>query len=361
VHIALTHAYSWPEVRRGAERWIPELAGALDRRGHDITVFTAGSVREVQTSGRVTTVRLLRRHEDPARHEEDFGRRLLLHLARGTFDAVHSLGVRDAWASVRTASVRRKRRTVYTNLGLPWREWWSRQPDGRAHDVVARQVDVYGCMSQYALNMLEPEYGRSGVLTPGGVNLGEFVPADRRAETPTLMFAGAIAEPRKGLATLLAALPIVAASEPHVQLWLSGAGDVTAFLDQAPPEARRRTETLGAGEPSDQARRCAQAWATVLPSKFDSFGMALVESLACGTPIVASTHAAPSELVEPGTGAVCDPDDARSVAEACLAALDLARQPHTANLCRKSAEPYDWDTGLAPKFESFYEGTDPGV
>jgi hypothetical protein len=44
------------------------------------------------------------------------------------------------------------------------------------------------------------------------------------------------------------------------------------------------------------------------------------------------------------------------VAEACLDAIELARDPATAERCRASTMPYDWDTGLAPAFERFYAG-----
>ena len=96
---------------------------------------------------------------------------------------------------------------------------------------------------------------------------------------------------------LLAALPAIAAEEPEVQLWLSGPGDPAALLAAAPAVARERVRTLGVGEAGAQGERYGRAWVTCLPSRYDSFGLTLLESLACGTPIVASTHAAPQELV----------------------------------------------------------------
>jgi phosphatidylinositol alpha-mannosyltransferase len=209
-------------------------------------------------------------------------------------------------------------------------------------------------MSHYSLDILRREYGRTGALTPGGVNFDEFKPAAAREPHPAILFSGAVAEPRKGLATLLEALPLVAEKEPDVALWISGQGDVSSFLDAASAEARRRTEVLDVGGARSQAERYGRAWATALPSEHDSFGMALVESLACGTPIVASKHGAPWELVSPGTGAACEPRDVASVAGACVEALALARRPETVERCRASAGPYEWRSGIAPSFEAFY-------
>jgi hypothetical protein len=39
-----------------------------------------------------------------------------------------------------------------------------------------------------------------------------------------------------------------------------------------------------------------------------------------------------------------------------LRAFELARRPETVAACRASAEPYDWDLGLAPLCERLYTG-----
>ena len=37
----MTHAFAWPEVRRGAERLVAEVSQSLSRLGHDVTVFAS--------------------------------------------------------------------------------------------------------------------------------------------------------------------------------------------------------------------------------------------------------------------------------------------------------------------------------
>jgi glycosyltransferase involved in cell wall biosynthesis len=328
-------------------------------RGHEITVFTAGSAAGRSTDAGVTTVRLRRVMTVPHRHERWFAMRLYPHLAAGRFDVIHSMMPWDALAAIRTRRLG-GHRVVYEELGLPSARFWVRSPDRPARVQVCRRADVYGCMSRFALNMYEEEWRRRGALIPGGVRLDEFHPACPREARPTLLFSGALTVERKGVDTLLKALAIVAGHVPEVRLWLSGPGDVAALLAAAPPEARDRTEVLPIGEPNEQAARYASAWATVLPSTFESFGMVLIESLACGTPIVVADHSAPPELVSPGTGAVCQPNDPGSLASAILSALDLAASSETVGRCREAASAYDWDGGLAPRLETLYEGADPG-
>ena len=358
MRVALTHALCWPEVRRGAERFVPALAGALQRRGHEVVHFSAAYDHGREVVDGVKTVRLPRRHEHVISHEADFGRRLTPHLVRHRFDAVHSFGRHDALASIRAARVRRRRRTVYTDLGIPLRAYWEEQ-GANEQEVVERVVagvEVYSCMSRCALDSLAREYGRTdGVVVPGGVDTKAFVPAPERAPKPTILFSGAFDVYHKEVPVLIAAMPIVAAAEPDVELWLSGPGDGEKLLAEAPQGVRERTRILGLGEAERQHERYGAAWATCLPSRYDSFGMVLIESLACGTPLVTTTEGAPKELVEPGvTGELCAPGDPEDLARACLRAFDIARRPGTVEACRTSAERFDWDRGLAPLCERIY-------
>jgi glycosyltransferase involved in cell wall biosynthesis len=361
VRIAFTHAYCWPEVRRGAERFTQELGAALCRRGHEVVILSAAWKPGKTVLDGVTTIRLRRFFRHPDRHEADCRRRLFPRLVRGRFDAVHSLGRHDAIASIRAARFHRGRRTVFTDLGLPDRAWWKARGRGQARAVgkVVAGIDVYSCMSQYALDYLARDWGRSdGVVVPGGVNLGSFVPASAREPRPTILFSGAFLESHKEVPLLLEALAIVAESEPAVELWLSGPGEAGPLLAAARPEARERTRVLGVGDPNRQHERYGRAWLTCLPTTQDSFGMALVESLACGTPLVTTTQGAPKELVTEGvTGELCRPRDPEDLARACLRAFHLASRPETVEACRASAEPFDWDKGLAPWAERLYTGS----
>jgi phosphatidylinositol alpha-mannosyltransferase len=360
VRIAITHPYSWPEVRRGAERIIVETARALHGRGHDVTIITAGTDGVGRTDDGVITVKLKRRFTSASRHELWFGARIAPLLLKGRYDVVHAMMPADALAAIATR-VAGRHRVLYEELGIPipaaWREPSPGHPplkDRPIRHLVARHADVYGCMSQHALDTYESHFATgTGALVPGGVDRSRFEPADRREARPTLLFSGALDEPRKGVAVLLEAMAHVVDRRPDAQLWLSGPGRVDDLLAAAPASARACTTLLDLGAPSDQARRYATAWATVLPSIYESFGMVLLESLACGTPIVVADHSAPPELARPGAGFVTAPGDPVSLAEGILCALVAAEDPATADRCRQVADDYDWKL-LAARLEELY-------
>lgn len=319
-------------------------------------VLAGAATRTSEVTEGVRITRIPRGPASDPLAPERFAHRLYPHLIAKGYDVVHSLGPRDAVASLRTRRLGRRRRTVYTNLGNPVREWWDAQPDRAEHERVVREIDVYGCLSEFGLRSLLDDYGREGTQLPGGVRLSTFAPVAPRASEPTILYCGALDEPRKGIDMLLEAVALVADREPRVRLWLSGQGDVTGLLKAASSAAQSRTEVLPLASPLELAERYSAAWLTALPSVGEAFGLVLIESLACGTPVVGCDHSSLPELVRPGIGALARPRDARSLADACLEAIDLATEPDVIERCREVAREYDWDTAVAPIVERTYLG-----
>ena len=123
--VALTHAFCWPEVRRGGERLVAELSRALSRLGYDVTVFSSAFAPGRATVDGVREIRFRRWRRDGFAAEADFGVRVLPSLAVGRYDVVHSFGRRDGVASIRAARLHPRRATVHTDIGIPSREWWA--------------------------------------------------------------------------------------------------------------------------------------------------------------------------------------------------------------------------------------------
>jgi glycosyltransferase involved in cell wall biosynthesis len=91
---------------------------------------------------------------------------------------------------------------------------------------------------------------------------------------------------------------------------------------------------LGARHGEDLARVYAAADVFVFPSRTDTFGLVLLEALACGTLVAGFPVAATRDVVGGAPVAVLD-EDLRS---ACLRALALSR-----TACRAYAETMSWD------------------
>src|SRR5258706_1085261 len=148
-------------------------------------------------------------------------------------------------------------------------------------------------------------------VIPCGVDLERFIPQDRQCarqklglkyHSPVLLYVGRL-DPFKGPDVLLQAAAMM---EEKAQVLIVGgklSGDKE--LDQLRELARRlkisqRVHFLGARPQQELPIFYSAADVTVVPSYHESFGLAAVESLACGTPVVATRAGGLMKVVRHG-------------------------------------------------------------
>jgi alpha-1,3-rhamnosyl/mannosyltransferase len=126
-------------------------------------------------------------------------------------------------------------------------------------------------------------------------------------------------EPRKNLPALVRAFALLRARHPELQLALAG----LEGWEERPLEADG-VRLLGFVSDEELARLYRGAAAFAYPSRFEGFGMPVVEALASGTPAVVSSH--PSLDEASGNAALrVDPDDTDAFADALQRALEEPR------------------------------------
>jgi glycosyltransferase involved in cell wall biosynthesis len=355
VRVALTSVHSWPDVRRGGERYVHELAAGLRRAGVQVSVLSTGAARGsdevLGVPVRRLAVRRWRRFGD-LDVEAAFGLQALASLAlpalSGRLDVWHATSTSDAAAAAAVGRTGRVR-SVFTDHGFPARRSREARPDARAHRYVVDHVGAYVCVSEAAGEYLRSDFGHEPRVVPPGVDWAAHGPAPRET-CPTVLYSGSLSESRKGVADLLAAAQLLRAQVPDLQVWLLGPGRPPGDVD---PTLVTRCELV-----DDAALReaYARAWVTCLPSTAESFGMVVVESLACGTPVVVRADGGgPAEVVREGVGVLSDGTE-QGLVDALAQALDLASVPGTAAACRERARDYDWDAAVVPRMLEVYAG-----
>lgn len=171
-------------------------------------------------------------------------------------------------------------------------------------------------------------------VIPGGVDKTKFHPLKRPANIGRyILFVGSL-EPRKNLSTLLMAWKQIEKKYPDVSLTIVG-GEGRVFRHKF-LEVAERVKFSGYVPESDLPALYSGAAVFILPSFDEGFGLPVLEAMACGTPVVASTGGALPEVVG-DAGILFNPNDPPALAMA----LDLClSDPNLLNSLREMGQEH---------------------
>ncbi|HVT20889.1 MAG TPA: glycosyltransferase family 4 protein [Mycobacteriales bacterium] len=351
MRIAIVHPFTWTDVRRGGERYAHDLTWWLAQQGHEVDYVTGGPAHSITEQDGARIVRLHHRHGERltgwgVSKLETFGAAALPWLRRNRYDVVHAFVPSAAIAS-RLA----RQRTVFTVIGHPGAEL--RRRERMLFKRAVRAAHVATALSFSAAEAIEDVTMRAVRIVHPGVRLDQFTP-DLTARTgpPRVLFAANAGEPRKRVHDLLAAWPQVLNALPDARLVIGGGGEFGWFL---PESAVGSVDVVGVGELEEVPQRYREATVTVLPSEDEAFGLVLVESLACGTPVVACRSGGSPEIVSNDhVGALVPVGDIAALADAVVATCKLAADPETPPRCTHHALQWGWEV-VGPQHVATYE------
>src|SRR2546421_540133 len=167
-----------------------------------------------------------------------------------------------------------------------------------------------------------------------------------RAATPTFLYVGRLKR-YKGVETAVRAVALARAARPDVTLEIAGQGDDRGRLERLAGELGQGDAVRFFGFVSEEAKRrlLRRAWAVVLPSPKEGWGISNVEAAACGTPALASDSPGLRESVRQGeTGFLVPHGDVRTLADRMLQlAADPALVARLGRGARTFAEQLSWE------------------
>ncbi len=367
--IAYVYDAVYPYVKGGVERRIREIGVRLARKGHEIHLygmkFWPGPDcildQGLYLHG-VTPARPLyqegRRYPGQAL---DFGARLLVPLSLNRFDLIdcQQFPYLSAFPSALAAKLKK------SALVLTWHEIWGDYwleylgITGYSGKLIERMVASLSrfpvAVSEQTRNDLIPlVHGKPVELIPNGIDFSAIQDVLPSPVESDVVFAGRLIR-EKHVDMLISAIGILAADNPDLQCIIVGEGPESSAL-------RARAATLGLSDRITftgfidypamiSLMKSSKVFA--FPSTREGFGMAALEGLACGLPLVTVDHRsnASRHLVRGETGRLCslDPSDMAEKIKTCIEAQGRMKPE-----CIRFASGYDWDP-IAEHTEKFYK------
>ena len=362
----------FPDVSGGSGRVAAETSRRLAARGHEVTVLApaAKGIPTAETEDGLTVLRHLARGLVPQSLSDTVSARRWGRRLAGPFDLLlaHQVTVaaglkaalpRVPLALVYHASTVREARLRSDGREAVLRRWSERANAmvlGRLERTATDRADRVLVLSDYSRSLVVGDHpalkGRVTVVR-GGVDTETFSPGEGTAratlgipQDETLIVSIRRLERQLGLETLLRAFARAAACK-NIRLAIVGDGSFGPRLRDLASEFGVSDRVRFVGAP-DQATlrewyRAADLF-VLAPAPHEGFGLATLEALASGTPVVAAPVGANEELLAPLEPRLvarsANPDD---LATAILSALDL-EGPDLRHRCRSYAvSRFAWD------------------
>ncbi len=369
MRVGIVCPYDW-SAPGGVKQHIRDLANALQDQGHEVSVLTPCENESDLESFVVSAGRPIPVPYNGSVARLSFGpvsaARVRRWVRDGQFDVVHvhepaspSLSVLACWvcdgplvATWHSSSERSRAMTAFYYLLQT------------AMEKISGRIAV----SEKARQTLVENVGGDAVLIPNGVTCKQFETGEPFDGYPragrTILFLGRIDEQRKGLDVLLKAMPQIVERFGDIRLLVAGPGDIDGVRASLDPTVSPHVEFLGLVSEDDKVRAFKSADVYIAPNTGgESFGIVLLESMAAGTPVLASDIEAFSKVLENGTsGALFANEDSVDLATQLEALLIDAPRCEALRIegFRRSRE-FDW-ASVARDIVRVYEAVlQPGV
>lgn len=335
----------------GGTRVVAVYARKLLERGHDVLVVNCAPDRY---GIRQRTKAMLKGQWDEAVRRAEVGHIALSGVPQKVLERIRPIEAKDVpdadviiatwwetadWMGTMPSSKGRK-----VHLIQGYETWGDPKAEEQVHHALRLQ-NLKIAISSGLRQTIEERLGNLGIhVVPNGVDLNHFdSPPRARQEVPTVGFIYAAAR-FKGADICAAACERARREIPNLRVEAFGvdlpsAGlplpAETSYFHRPPQEVIR-----------DIYSRC-DAW--LFGSRLDSFGLPILEAMACRTPVIGVPVGAATELLGDGTGTLVP---AESPEEMARAIVDICRLPDSewrrrSEQAYSKAQSYSWDDAVA--------------
>lgn len=240
--------------------------------------------------------------------------------------------------------------------------------------VLNQKLPVFKCYknaiaySQFGLDFIPPELQKKSVLIKGGIDTDKFCPDLALEKENKILYVGRIL-PHKGINYLIDAFRLL--NRPDYKLKIVGRVYNQEFYNHLKHLAEGLSvEFVHDADDNQLLQEYRTARVTVLPSVHtdcygnyssipELMGFTLLESQACGTPVICTDAGAMHEFIDDKrTGFVVKQNSGEAIAEVLNHLVNLSPNEYAAyeTCCREWIEPLNW-SNVVQKHLKIYKTT----
>ena len=273
-------------------------------------------------------------------------------MSAADVNAVHF--VHSSWwrSPVHISRSRKDFYGLYQWLFTAANSYWEKQAFSQAKSIIAVSEKVAKELVSIGVPLQKIR------VIVNGVDLQEFTPGVTSRSLLGLpenvnlaLFAGDIRISRKNLDTVLHALVKV----PELHLAVVGGTQDSPYPAMAKAlNISERVHFLGYRHDMPQIQRASDLF--VFPSRYEPFGLVVIEAMASGLPVITATTTGAADLLNPDSGIVLeDCDDVEALAHALqLLDSDRSLRQQMGKVARTIAEQHSWST-MAQTYLNIFE------
>jgi glycosyltransferase involved in cell wall biosynthesis len=168
-----------------------------------------------------------------------------------------------------------------------------------------------------------------------------FIPRTRNSDEPFRFFTNSFLLPRKNIGMIIDAMKILTDKGHNVHLRIGGEGPEEQNLRAKVADLQLQNMIAFTGKlyRGDVKKELDDCHSFVLASQYETFGVVLIESLACGRPVVTTDSGGPRDFIGPDQGVIVHQYDAASLAEGMISVMKRYHefnQPELISYCHEN-------------------------
>jgi glycosyltransferase involved in cell wall biosynthesis len=217
--------------------------------------------------------------------------------------------------------------------------------------------------SRYIAEAVRATYPNANVVViPNGIHTGDWLcnqPAPPLEGDPPILHWGILWK-KKGVELLLSAFARMRANGfPGARLYIAGEGPDSTKLRLAAEKLALGTSVQFLGFVDNYRLRalCEACHFAVFPAAYEGFGIAIMEAMASGRPVVTTACGGPRDFITDGFDGLIVKDRNAAALQHCMTQVAADREwgARIGNNARQTALRYDWSR-IAPQYLNLYRG-----